>query len=71
MKRETWEFLKFHLMLGVKSAPRLFVAPYVGAVRGVMAEKERIDAQMAAFDARQIKARESASADADRGGSHA
>ena len=62
MKNEAWEFWKFHVMLGIKSAPRLFVAPYVGAVRGVLAEKERIDAEMAAFDARQLKAQEASRA---------
>lgn len=71
MKKETWEFLKFHAMLGVKSGLRLFFAPYIGAVRGIKAEKERIDAEMAAFDARQLKAREGSSADASRPRAHA
>jgi hypothetical protein len=76
MKKETWEFWKFHLMLGIKSAPRIFVAPFVGAVRGMLAEAERIDADlsasMAAFDARQLKAREGGGApDADSREAHA
>jgi hypothetical protein len=71
MKKETWEFWKFHVMLGIKSAPRLFVAPYIGIVRGVLAEKERIEAEMAAFDARQLKAQEGSGADASRPRSHA
>jgi hypothetical protein len=71
MKKETREFLKFHMLLGVRAAPRLFIAPYVGAFRGVMAEKEWIDAQMAAFDARQLKAQETSVADAGYPHSHA
>jgi hypothetical protein len=72
MKKETWEFWKFHVVLGIKSAPRIFLAPYVGAWRGIMAEGERIDAELAAFDARQLKAREGSGApDADRRRAHA
>jgi hypothetical protein len=49
MKKENWEFLKFSLKLGVKFAPRLMVAPYVGALRGVWAVLDRVDAESTAF----------------------
>jgi hypothetical protein len=58
MKRETWEFLKFHVLLGVKLAGRLTIAPYVGAYHGVMAEKKRLDAEIAEFNAKQIRMHE-------------
>ncbi len=61
MKKESWEFLKFCLRLGVKFAPRLMVAPYVGAVRGVWAVQERIDAEITAFCEAERKAQQNVS----------
>jgi hypothetical protein len=66
MKKENWEFLKFCLLLGVKTVPRLFLAPYVGAVRGVFAVQDRVDAEVDAFNERQLKAREASTSDSGR-----
>jgi hypothetical protein len=46
--------VKFSIVLGVKSWPRLFISPYVGAVRGVLKEKARIDAEIDAYIAREF-----------------
>ena len=71
MKKEIWKSLKFHVMLGVRAAPRLFVAPYVGAFRAVLAVGRWIDTEIADFDARQLKARETSIPDAKHDASHA
>jgi hypothetical protein len=36
-------------ILTIKSLPRLFLSPYVGAVRGISEEIKRSDAEYAAF----------------------
>ena len=54
MNKKLWEFVKFSIVLGVKSWPRLFIPPYVGAVRGVLKEKARIDAEIDAYIAREF-----------------
>jgi hypothetical protein len=43
------------VLLGVKLAGRITIAPYVGAFRGVMAEKKRLDAEIAEFNAKQLR----------------
>jgi hypothetical protein len=55
MSRKIWEFVKFSIWLGIKSAPRVFISPWVGAVRGMWKEKERIDAEIDAYIAREFK----------------
>jgi hypothetical protein len=55
MNRKIWEFVKFSIWLGIKSAPRVFISPWVGAVRGMWKEKERIDAEIDAYIAREFK----------------
>ena len=55
MKRKFWGFVKFSILLGIKSYPRVFISPWVGAVRGVLKEKERIDAEIDAYLAREFK----------------
>jgi hypothetical protein len=60
MKKENWEFLKFCLKLGVKFTPRMMVAPYVGAVRGVWAVQDKIDAEITAFCEAERKAQRDA-----------
>ena len=55
MNRKFWGFVKFSIWLGIKSFPRVFISPYVGAVRGVLKEKERIDAEIDAYIAREFK----------------
>ena len=55
MNRKFWEFVKFSIWLGIKSFPRVFISPYVGAVRGVIKEKDRIDAEIDAYIAREFK----------------
>jgi len=54
MNKKLWEFVKFSIVLGIKSSPRLFISPYVGAVRGVLKEKARIDAEIDAYIAREF-----------------
>ena len=54
MNKKLWEFVKFSIVLGVKSWPRLFISPYVGAVRGVLKEKAWIDAEIDAYIAREF-----------------
>jgi hypothetical protein len=46
--------VKFSIVLGIKSSPRLFISPYVGAVRGALKEKARIDAEIDAYIAREF-----------------
>lgn len=46
--------MKFSIVLGIKAAPRLFLSPYVGAVRGILKEKARIDAEIDAYIAREF-----------------
>lgn len=55
MKGKIWGFVKFSILLGIKSAPRVFISPVVGAVRGVLKEKARIDAEIDAYIAREFK----------------
>ena len=55
MNRKIWEFVKFSILLGVKSAPRAFYLPWVGAVQAMIKEKERIDAEVDAYIAREFK----------------
>ena len=55
MNRKFWEFVKFSMWLAIKSFPRVFIAPYVGAVRGILKEKKRIDAEIDAYIAREFK----------------
>lgn len=54
MNKKLWDFVKFSIMLGIKAAPRLFISPYVGAVRGVLKEKARIDAEIDAYIEREF-----------------
>ena len=54
MNKKLWEFVKFSIVLGVKSWPRLFISPYVGAIRGILKEKARIDAEIDAYIAREF-----------------
>ena len=54
MNKKLWEFVKFSIVLGIKSSPRLFISPYVGAVRGILKEKARIDAEIDAYIAREF-----------------
>jgi hypothetical protein len=54
MNKKLWDFVKFSIVLGIKSAPRLFISPYVGAVRGVLKEKARIDAEIDAYIEREF-----------------
>ncbi len=49
MKSETWEFIKFHVLLGIKFALRLTIAPYVGAVRGVWVMLDKFHAEITAY----------------------
>lgn len=59
MKGKLWGFVKFCVLLGIKIAPRLIIAPWVGAVRGMLEEKDRIDAEinaeLDAYMAREFK----------------
>ena len=55
MNRKFWEFAKFSIWLGIKSSPRVFISPWVGAVQGMIKEKERIDAEIDAYVAREYK----------------
>ncbi len=72
MIKKLWWFLKFSVMLWIKFAPRVFISPWVGAVRGILKEKARVDAEIAAYIAREFKtAREASSADASYPRSHA
>jgi hypothetical protein len=71
MKKERWKVLKFCFVLGAKSTPRFFLAPYVGAIRGVIAEYWRIDREITAFEARLLKEQEVSTADANYPRSHA
>ncbi len=54
MDKKLWRFLKFSFMLGIKSLPRLLIAPVVGAFRGAASERERIDAQISAYIEREF-----------------
>jgi hypothetical protein len=54
MNKKLWEFVKFSIVLGIKSSPRLFISPYVGAIRGILKEKARIDAEIDAYIAREF-----------------
>lgn len=45
MKSEKWELIKFAIKLALRSVPRLYVAPYVGAVRYTLQELDRMDAE--------------------------
>lgn len=54
MNKKLWEFVKFSIVLGIKSSPRLFISPYVGAIRGILNEKARIDAKIDAYIAREF-----------------
>jgi hypothetical protein len=54
MKGKLWGFVKFSVWLGIKSAPRVFISPWVGAVQGILKEKARIDAQIDAYIAREF-----------------
>lgn len=49
MKSEKWELIKFAVKLGLRSVPRLYVAPYVGAVRYTLQEIDRMDAEFDEF----------------------
>jgi hypothetical protein len=72
MIKKLWWFLRFSVMLAIKFAPRVFISPWVGAVRGVLKEKARIDAEIDAYIAREFKtARESSTADSSYPRSHA
>ncbi len=42
-------FVKGSAIVTIKSLPRLFLSPYVGAVRGISEEMKRGDAEHAAF----------------------
>ena len=64
MKREDWEFLKFWLKLVVRFTPRMMVAPYVGAVRGMLAVCDRVNAEIAAFCEAERKAQRDVSSSA-------
>jgi hypothetical protein len=55
-----WGVAKGSSILTIKSLPRLFLSPYVGAVRGVLEEMKRNDAEHAAFLASYIKSLERA-----------
>jgi hypothetical protein len=57
MNKKLWEFVKFSILLGIKSWPRLFISPYVGAVRGILKEKARIDAEIDAYIDREFNER--------------
>jgi hypothetical protein len=39
---------------GIKSSPRVFFSPWVGAIRGTLKEKARIDAEIDAYIAREF-----------------
>jgi hypothetical protein len=59
MKGKFWGFVKFCVLLWIKIAPRVLIAPWVGAVRGMLKEKARIDAEinaeLDAYVAREFK----------------
>jgi hypothetical protein len=53
MKNEAWELFKFVVKLNVRYFPRLFISPLVGAMRGVWAEADKMDAEFDEFVAKQ------------------
>jgi hypothetical protein len=61
MKKENWEFLKFCLRIAVKYAPRLMVAPYVGAARAIWVVVKTYDAEITVFLEAEEKARQDVS----------
>ena len=71
MNKEFWKLLWFCFVLGAKSTPRFFLAPYIGALRGAAAEYWRVDREVTAFKARQLKEQETSTADASYPRSHA
>ena len=47
-----WGAVKFGIVLGLKSWPRITVSPFVGAFRGLVKEAERVQAEIDAYNAR-------------------
>jgi hypothetical protein len=49
MRKEDWAAFKFILRLSIRFTPRVVVAPYVGAFRGMQVVLDRFHAEITAF----------------------